>query len=569
MKKVHILILITLQFASCNTSTKNPTLVEVDKMMNCKPDSAYSILKRVAKDTASYSTTNQMYFKLLQAEAMNRNDISMAKIADMDDVIKYYSSYGTQDEQAKSLYMMGCVYRDRGNSPLAILYYNKALGTLNTKRNNCDFYLASRIYGQMADIYSKQRYPQLEYKMNASAAYYSLKAKDTINYLICQELTGNALHKLGQSKKMKQIAQNAYLLYKKIGREDLAASALSPLTDYYLREKQYNKAKEMLDEYRKKSEHLDEKGEPTSFRADFFYFYLGWYYKDTGRTDSALYCYRKLLNHPDDLENMRAGYEGLILTYYKLENIDSVVKYSKLYADTNDTINIRLSAQEVSKMQALYNCTDYQYQTAEDEDENFQLWKILLVVLAAIGGLTILIYIWRKNNLKEKLELLFKYQKKEDELSSVKEETQQKELTLAQENTKLKDAIRVYLQLDRDKKKDNSVKEVMDTGIVRKFLNCQMTGFTPSENDWSKLELAIAYFLPNFYKKIAEYKDKYSLTPLQFRLCLLTKINFTPSDIANLFGVSISQISNLRSYVNQKLFNKKGTTRFEMNIKNM
>ena len=31
MKKVHILILIALLFASCNTSTKNPTLVEVDK----------------------------------------------------------------------------------------------------------------------------------------------------------------------------------------------------------------------------------------------------------------------------------------------------------------------------------------------------------------------------------------------------------------------------------------------------------------------------------------------------------------------------------------------------------
>ena len=567
MKKIFILIVFIQLLSSCHNSTKNPTLVEVDKMMNSNPDSAYSILKRVAKDTASYSTTNQMYFKLLHAEAMNKNEISMAKIADMDDVIKYYFSYGTLDEQAKSLYMMGCVYRDRGNSPLAILYYNRALSTLDTKRNNCDFYLASRIYGQMTEIYSKQRCPQLEQQMNDSAAYYSLKAKDTINYLICKELTGSALYKQGQYEKVKQIAQNAYSLYKKMGKNDLAASSLGPLTDYYLRKKQYKKAKESLDEYRVKSGLLDKKGEPASLGAEYFYYYLGWYYKDMGKTDSALYCYHKLLNYPDDLEDMRAGYKGLMLTYYNLENIDSIVKYSKLYVEATDTAAIRLSAQEVSKMQTLYNYTDYQQQAAEAANENSLLWKMLFMALAIISVLTILIYLWRKNSLKEKLELLLKYQKKEDELTSVKEETQQKELTLTEENAYLKDVIRVYQQLDKEE--DNSEKELMDSAIVKKFLSYQITGFTPSQKDWAQLETAFIKFLPNFHKKLTEHKNKHSLTEKQFHLCLLTKINFTPSDIANLFGVSISQISNLRSYVNQKLFNKKGTTRFEMNIKNM
>lgn len=568
MKKIFTIILLIQLFASCSDITKNSTLVEVDKMMNNNPASAYSILKRIAKDTASFSTTNQMYFKLLQAEAMNKNDISMAKITYMDDVIKYYSSYGNQDEQAQTLYMMGCVYRDRGNSPLAILYYNKALSTLDIKSNNSDFYLASRIYGQMSEIYSKQRCPQLEQQMNDSAAYYSLKAKDTINYLICKELTGSALYKQGQYEKVKQIAQNAYSLYKKIGRNDLAASSLSPLTDYYLREKQYKKAKESLDEYRVKSGLLDKNGEPASLGAEYFYYYLGWYYKDTGKIDSALYCYRKLLNYPDDLQDMGSGYKGLMLTYYNLENIDSVLKYTKLYAEVTDTAVIKLSAQEVAKMQALYNYTAYQYQAAETANENSLLWKMLFYALAAICVLAVVVYFWRKQNLKEKLELLLQYQKKEDELASVKEETQQKEQTLAKENAYLKDIIRKYQQLDRNEEY-NSGKEIMDSDIVKKFLNYQKTSFTPSENNWVQLEAAFIKFLPNFHKKMTKYKDKYLLTDKQFRLCLLTRINFTPSDIATLFGASISQISNLRSYINEKLFNQKGTRKFDYYIKNL
>ena len=564
MKKIFVIILLIQLLASCSNSTKNPTLVEVDKMMNSNPDSAYSILKRVAKDTASYSTTNQMYFKLLQAEAMNKNEISMAKIADMDDVIKYYSSYGTQNEQAKSLYMMGCVYRDRGNSPLAILYYNRALSTLGTKRNNCDFYLASRIYGQMTEIYSKQRCPQLEQQMNDSAAYYSLKAKDTINYLICKELTGSALYKQGQYEKVKQIAQNAYSFYKKIRREDLAASSLAPLMGYYLKDKQYKKAKESLDEYREKSDLLDKMGEPASLGAEYFYYYLGWYYKDMGKTDSALYCYRKLLNYSNDLIDIEGGYEGLMLTYHCLENVDSVKKYNKLYIHANETSYVKLSAQEVSKTQASYDYTYHQQQASKAATENFLLWKILFVVLSAICSLTILTYIWRKINLNEKLGLLLKYQKKEKELASAKKKAKQKEQSLAQENTYLKEVISIYQKLNR-KEEHEAEKELMSSDIVKKFLNYQKACFIPSENDWLQLETAFIDFLPNFYQKLAEYK----LTNHQFRLCLLTRISFMPSDIANLFEVKIQQVTNLRSNVNQKLFNKKGTTRFEMNIKNM
>lgn len=45
----------------------------------------------------------------------------------MDEVLDYYSFWGKDGEKALANYMMGCVYRDRGNSPMALQYYNEAV----------------------------------------------------------------------------------------------------------------------------------------------------------------------------------------------------------------------------------------------------------------------------------------------------------------------------------------------------------------------------------------------------------------------------------------------------------
>lgn len=92
---------------------------------------------------------------------------------------------------------------------------------------------------------------------------------------------------------------------------------------------------------------MDKKGEPLYPGTEYFYNYLGWYYIDVGQLDSALYCYRKLLNYPSDIENLEAGYKGLMSIYSHKGMVDSVVKYVRLYADANDTVNFRLSAKEV------------------------------------------------------------------------------------------------------------------------------------------------------------------------------------------------------------------------------
>lgn len=564
MKKAFLLFFVILLFTSCYDFTKNHTLVEVDNMMNSNPDSAYSILKQVAKDTASFSTSNKMYFKLLQAEAMNKKMIPMASITDMDKVLKYYTENGNENELTQANYMMGSVYRDRGNNSKAILYYNRAVHVPDTTKKDCNFRLVSRIYGQLAEIYMLQRYLPMEIHMRNIEASLALKAKDTINYLGSKERMGHIYYQKGEYEKVKEICLKSYSLYKKIGRKDLAAAGLIPLADYYLRKQQPTKAKALIDEYRLKSQLIDKKGKPLTPETEYTYYYLGWCYKDLGKTDSALYCYRKLLNYPNDLIDIEGGYEGLMQTYQRLGNVDSVKKYSKLYIHTNEKASVQLSSQKVSRTQALYDYTYHQQQATKVAAEHDKLLIMLFLTIATFFALAVSVYFWRKKNLKEMLELLLQNQKKEEELSSVKKEAKKKEQALNKENAYLKDVIKTYQQINWEEDVA-SKKQLMESDIVKKFLNYQKTRFTPFAKDWAQLETALKKFLPTFYEKLVEKK----LTDKQFRLCLLTKINCTPSDIANLFGAKIQQISNLRRNVNSKLFNQKGTATFEMNVKKL
>ena len=163
------------------------------------------------------------------------------------------------------------------------------------------------------------------------------------------------------------------------------------MTEIYLKRKDYVKAKRTLDEYLAKSKLLDEKGEPLYPGTEYFYNYLGWYYIEVGQLDSALCCYRKLLNNPSDIENLETGYKGLMSIYSHKGMVDSVVKYVRLYADANDTVNFRLSAKEVGKVQALFDYSESQKEAARKAEEAKNVWKALFMSLLMIVILLLVI----------------------------------------------------------------------------------------------------------------------------------------------------------------------------------
>ena len=68
----------------------------------------------------------------------------------------YYDSKGSDNEKMQAYYLMGCVYRDQKEAPRAMMSYKKAVEYADTLSKKCDYCTLSKVYGQMAEIYSRQ-----------------------------------------------------------------------------------------------------------------------------------------------------------------------------------------------------------------------------------------------------------------------------------------------------------------------------------------------------------------------------------------------------------------------------
>ena len=548
--------LIVSLFVAC-TSSEKQRLQQIENVLEESPDTAWAMLSEDGNRLSKYSKSDRMKYLLLRTEAMNKLFYAMDTINYMNDVLEYYAFYGNAGEKTWANYLMGCVYRDKGNSPKALLYYNEAVAKIDTTKSGCNFSLLSKVYGQMADIYRLQRYPQLESKILDKKALVALMANDTLGYVRAQERKISIFYQLGKMDSVYQIATLAYRYYKKIGKDDYAAATLIPLTEIYLKRKDYVKAKRTLDEYLAKSKLLDKKGEPLYSGTEYFYNYLGWYYIDVGQLDSALYCYRKLLNYPSDIENLEAGYKGLMSIYSHKGMVDSVVKYVRLYADANDTVNFRLSAKEVGKVQALFDYSESQKEAARKAEEAKNVWKALFISLLMIVILLLAIRKMKARN--QKIQTQYDHTKKE--LGSI-----QKEIKLLRQKLENQNGMLSIYETNGNEDKWKKEKLFMESKVVLTFQGDANVGTQPSASEWKDLQNLVEANLPAFWQRMSLFDG---ILDDEFRICLLTRLSFSPSQIASLLGISKQSVTNKRKKLVLLLFKSDNIKKFDALIKEL
>lgn len=548
--------LIVSLFVAC-TSNEKQRLQQIENVLEESPDTAWAMLSEDGNRLSKYSKSDRMKYLLLRTEAMNKLFYAMDTINYMNDVLEYYAFYGNAGEKTWANYLMGCVYRDKGNSPKALLYYNEAVAKIDTTKSGCNFSLLSKVYGQMADIYRLQRYPQLESKILDKKALVALMANDTLGYVRAQERKISVFYQLGKMDSVYQIATLAYRYYKKIGKDDYAAATLIPLTEIYLKRKDYVKAKRTLDEYLAKSKLLDKKGEPLYPGTEYFYNYLGWYYIDVGQLDSALYCYRKLLNYPSDIENLEAGYKGLMSIYSHKGMVDSVVKYVRLYADANDTVNFRLSAKEVGKVQALFDYSESQKDAARKAEEAKNVWKALFISLLMIVILLLVIRKMKARN--QKIQTQYDHTKKE--LGSI-----QKEIKLLRQKLENQNGMLSIYETNGNEDKWKKEKLFMESKVVLTFQGDANVGTQPSASEWKDLQNLVEANLPAFWQRMSLFDG---ILDDEFRICLLTRLSFSPSQIASLLGISKQSVTNKRKKLVLLLFKSDNIKKFDALIKEL
>lgn len=586
MKSVfYTFIMMFLVAVSCTNGEHE--FKSLDQAMETRPDSVLKRLDELSSSYSSMSKSEKMHYILLKAEAMNKLFIPMDTLQHVDEMCDYYMSHGSSAEKLCANYMMGSVYRDRNDAPSALQYYSEAIRCADTTDAQCDYKTVARVYGQMEEMYRIQRYPQKVKEMAELCYHYAKKGNATLLTIQAFERIGSAYHLIGNDDSTYYYLKEANKMYLKNGFKQMAAASKGGFIDLALRKGDLRGVKSDIDDYVRNSGFFDKDGNIDSTKAIFLSM-VGDYYLQTAQLDSANYYYRKSITYKNDIGNLENGYRGLMMLYCHKGLADSVAKFAQLYADANDTANIRNSALEVIRMKAMYDYTEKQNIAAQKTREAANL-KLTLIVCIVIVALIICVVCHkikvRAKIHKEKLAeeraaaeeaqriANDKYTQLHVRVNELKNDLQQSHsdyvsyvAAKTKEIEQLKKELASLVQNSNIKKWETE-QLMLNHDCVMHAHEIAYKGQSLSDSEWNDLRCVIENFLPDFCTKIATMTQE--LKDQERKICYLTKLRFSPGEIVSLLSLSSQRVTNLRAALNLKLFNTKGSKSFSANIESV
>lgn len=560
-----------MSLSSCSNRKYEQTITRADNLMELSQDSARSalaILDSIRPDLSKMGKSTQMRYQLVYAKGMNKGYVDFTTDSLMKEIVDYYDNHGTCQQQMLAHYLLGCVYRDLGDSPASLSCYNDAVEKVDTTSSDCDYKLLTRVYEQQGALFLSQSMPQNALSAYQKAEKYAWIAKDTLSAVLSYEHLGNIYEYMGNMNKVIEVYENASRRYHQYGYPVQAARALGGAIQALILTKQYAKAKKYMDVFEAESGYF-QKDSCYSYINYSHYYYLKGLYCLESHSDSAKYWFTKCQEFAKTNNNKSFSAYAWYLYYIKHQQMDSVAKYSEQAFAYNDSANLDMERDLMQKMQAIYDYDRWKNVAHNEEIKatraNLTLLVSILVSVSVIiiGILTFLVY--RK---KRKLEL----QEKEEQENLIRQQIydtkQELELLRTVNDRKIADVIKEKEQTInklkedlkdiRDKYSNSSLSDVdillKESSIYKRIKYLELhPKETMRENDWIELEETIEQLIPSFIPLL-----KNRLNVIAYRICLLVKLEISTSSIAILLGLSSSAISKNRKVMLEKLCGRSG-----------
>ena len=569
-EKVIFLLLIIMLLASCAGNRKYDDLMQrADSIMNVNDDSAkvaIRMLDGVESQLPEFSKAQKMRYELLRHKAMNKAYISFTSDSIMKEIVDYYDRHGSANERMLANYVLGCVYRDMHEVPLALEYYNKAAEQADTTAADCDYGTLYRVYSQMGFLFSKQ---YLSYQLLDAfdkAEKYAYLAKDTLNAIINYQNKGDAYDYLGKKDSVVAINLRSANMFKRIGDNYNAAIALGCNYSYYIEKQDSVNAKKAFEAY------FSTGYEGNSNYGDAKAFLLcekGRYYMFVSRLDSAFSCLNQSLKLSKSYSNKAAATKVLAQYYARVNKPVLAMKYALKSSEYNDSDLLAVRESQLQQIQAMYNYGRNQEIARKAELKAERITMLVYVLIA--GGVVIfllLTHLYLKQLKKKKEKILVTKHLYDDSLLKLRQKQEELELLRTVNDRKIADVIKEKEQTIkkleddlkdiRDKYSNSSLSDVdillKESSIYKriKYLELHPKEIM-RENDWIELEETIEQLIPSFIPLL-----KNRLNVIGYRICLLVKLEISTSSIAILLGLSSSAISKYRKVMLEKLCGRSG-----------
>ena len=556
--------------ASCAGNRKYDDLMQrADSIMNVNDDSAkvaIRMLDGVESQLPEFFKAQKMRYELLRHKAMNKAYISFTSDSIMKEVVDYYDRHGSANERMLANYVLGCVYRDMHEVPLALEYYNKAAEQADTTAADCDYGTLYRVYSQMGFLFSKQYLPYQLLDAFGKAEKYAYLAKDTLNAIINYQNKGDAYDYLGKKDSVVAINLRSANMFKRIGDNYNAAIALGCNYSYYIEKQDSVNAKKAFEAY------FSTGYEGNSNYGDAKAFLLcekGRYYMFVSRLDSAFSCLNQSLKLSKSYSNKAAATKVLAQYYARVNKPVLAMKYALKSSEYNDSDLLAVRESQLQQIQAMYNYGRNQEIARKAELKAERITMLVYVLIA--GGVVIfllLTHLYLKQLKKKKEKILVTKHLYDDSLLKLRQKQEELELLRTVNDRKIADVIKEKEQMInkleddlkdiRDKYSNSSLSDVdillKESSIYKriKYLELHPKEIM-RENDWIELEETIEQLIPSFIPLL-----KNRLNVIAYRICLLVKLEISTSSIAILLGLSSSAISKYRKVMLEKLCGRSG-----------
>ena len=569
-EKVIFLLFIIMLLASCAGNRKYDDLMQrADSIMNVNDDSAkvaIRMLDGVKSQLPEFSKAQKMRYELLRHKAMNKAYISFTSDSIMKEIVDYYDRHGSANERMLANYVLGCVYRDMHEVPLALEYYNKATEQADTTAADCDYGTLYRVYSQMGFLFSKQYLPYQLLDAFGKAEKYAYLAKDTLNAIINYQNKGDAYDYLGKKDSVVAINLRSANMFKRIGDNYNAAIALGCNYSYYIEKQDSVNAKKAFEAY------FSTGYEGNSNYGDAKAFLLcekGRYYMFISRLDSAFSCLNQSLKLSKSYSNKAAATKVLAQYYARVNKPVLAMKYALKSSEYNDSDLLAVRESQLQQIQAMYNYGRNQEIARKAELKAERITMLVYVLIA--GGVVIFLllthlYLKQLKKKKEKIlvtkhlydDSLLKLRQKQEELELLRTVNDRKIADVIKEKEQTINKLKEDLKDIRDKYSNSSLSDVdillKESSIYKRIKYLELhPKETMRENDWIELEETIEQLIPSFIPLL-----KNRLNVMAYRICLLVKLEISTSSIAILLGLSSSAISKYRKVMLEKLCGRSG-----------
>ena len=544
-------------------------LSKADSIMDIADDSAQIAIKMLdalKPEWSKFTKAQRMRYDLLYHKAMNKAYIDFTSDSTMLAVVDYYEHHGTANDKMLAYYILGCVYRDMHETPMALEYYNKATEQADTAAQDCDYATLCRVYSQMGVLFSKQYLPYQELFSFEKATHYAYKAHDTLNAIRYYYNKTGAYTYLDNEDSAIIVNTRAAELFRKHGYDRDADIAFGCNYVYYLKRNNIDKAKKAFEAYNRVNFAGNQNYEDSYA---FLLYEKGLFFLQTNQLDSAYCKLNESLKLSKSFSNKAITTKTLAQYYLKRNNPILAAMYAMKSTEYNDSDLVRVRKTQLHQLQAMYDYSRNKRlaMVAEQKSEK-RIMVIYVVILCSIilFCLSIFIYKLQMNKKNHRISLiqqlyndsLLKLQSNQRELQRVKdlnelEVIQQKEEIIMNLKNTIKDIREKF-----------SGSLLTDTDIILQnsaiFRKIQFITLHPKEKlsneDWIELSDLIEQLIPSFPQML-----KNRLTEKEYHICLLIRLHILPSSISNLVGLSNSGVSLSRKRMLEKVCGKDGTAK--------